>query len=615
VIPDDVVEQVRESADIVQIIGEYVNLKRTGADYRGPCPFHQGKHRNFSVSPKKRMYYCFVCSEHGDVFRFLQKRLGLEWPAAVKLVGEKSGIEVREIDRRREGPDPREPLWELNAAAAEYFSRVLWDDPGGAAAREYLEQRGVPREVAMRAELGWSPADPALAREYLNSLGFDDSRLLEVGLLLQREETGELRTRFRGRLMFPIRDAGGRHVGFGGRVLGSGEPKYLNSPDSPAFTKGRLLYGLHWARNDIRRDDRALVVEGYFDVIGLIAAGVTTAVAPLGTALTPDQAALLRRYTKNVYLLYDSDRAGLVASFRSGDELLRTGASVRVVTLPEGEDPDSFARTQGAAGLETHIDQAVDVLERKIQLLQRAGAFSALHRKRRAIDRLLPTIRAANDPLMRELYVSRASEVSGVDRAVLLREVELAPRTRPRAQPVGNGTGEAAPPPQGVEQLPTRSGPGDRRTPYSRRASAAERELLRALMSRPSRIELVAEKIGPESFGDERYRAVYERLLETEDDRDVEALATGLGSEAMAVLEELIQEKDAVVDADQTIDDSIAFMRARTLDAKMRRIDRMLPVASEAEQTELIRSKAELRRELALLGRGRYKAFRRGNAR
>jgi DNA primase len=613
VIPDDVVEQVREAADIVQIIGEYVNLKRTGSDYRGPCPFHQGKHRNFSVSPKKRMYYCFVCAEHGDVFRFLQKRLGVEWPAAVKLVGEKSGIEVREVHRQREGPDPREPLWELNAAAAEYFSRLLWDDPAGAAARDYLERRGISREVATQAELGWAPADQATMREYLNSLGFDDPRLLEVGLLLQREETGELRTRFRSRLMFPIRDAGGRHVGFGGRVLGSGEPKYLNSPDSPAFTKGRLLYGLHWARNEIRREDRALVVEGYFDVIGLIAAGVVTAVAPLGTALTPEQAALLRRYTRNVYLLYDSDRAGLVASFRSGDELLRTGASVRVVTLPEGEDPDSFARTQGASGLETQIDQAVDVLERKIQLLQRSGAFSALHRKRRALDRLLPTIRAATDPLMRELYISRTSEVSGVDRAVLLREVESTPQIAPRATPGGNGAGNTSAQEGGAQVA--RSGRRDRRTPYSRRASAAERELLRALLSRPDRMDLVAEKIGTESFGDERFRAIYERLLEVGGHLNAEALASGLRPEAVAVLEELLQEQQGVVDADQTIDDSIAFMRARTLDAKMRRIDRMLPVASEAEQTELIRSKAELRRELALLGRGRYKAFRRGNAR
>jgi len=161
-------------------------------------------------------------------------------------------------------------LWELNAAAAEYFQRTLWDDPLGATAREYLEGRGIPREVAQRAGLGFAPMEIGLMRSYLTSLGYDDARLLEVGLLVQREDVTEPRPRFRGRLMFPILDAGGRHVGFGGRLLAAGEPKYLNSPDSPAFTKGKLLYGLNWARNDIRRDDRALVVEGYFDLVGLL---------------------------------------------------------------------------------------------------------------------------------------------------------------------------------------------------------------------------------------------------------------------------------------------------------------------------------------------------------
>jgi DNA primase len=606
-IPDELVEQVREAADIVQIIGEHVKLKRTGSDYRGPCPFHNGKDRNFSVVPKKRIYHCFVCNESGDVFRFLQKRLGIEWPAAVKLVGEKSGIEVYDVDRRREGPDPREPLWEVNAAAAEYFQRMLWDDPQGAAARDYLGERGITQEIAGKAELGFAPPDAKALRSYLNSLGVEDARLLEVGLLLQREGESDLRPRFRGRLMFPIRDAAGHHVGFGGRVLGSGEPKYLNSPDSPAFSKGKLLYGLHWARNDIRREERALVVEGYFDVVGLIAAGVTAAVAPLGTALTAEQASLLRRYTKNVYLLYDSDRAGLVATFRSGDELLRNGVTVRVVTLPEGEDPDSFVRRHGRAGLEAQIDQAVDVLERKIQLLQRAGAFSALHRKRRALDRLLPTIRAASDPLTRDLYVARTSEVSGVDRSVLLREAAAPPpRIRPGAP--------ADAPPDAPPDATRRPGRDDRRMHYGARGLAAERELLRALLSRPTRIEFVAEKLGGDSFADPRHRAIYERLLECGTEPDLMTVAAALDEEQIATLEDLAADLDSIVDSDQTIEDSLAFMRARSLDESMRQIDRMLPVASETEQNELIREKAELRKELALLGRRRFKAFQRGHA-
>ncbi|OLE14491.1 MAG: DNA primase, partial [Gemmatimonas sp. 13_1_20CM_3_60_15] len=409
-IPDEVVEQVRDAADIVQIVGDYVNLKRAGADFRGPCPFHQGTHRNFSVSPRKRMYYCFVCHEGGDVFRFLQKRLGVEWPQAVKMVGDKSGIEVREIDSRREGPDPREPLWEVNATAAAYFQKILWDDPLGAQARDYLTKRDLTKEVAEQFGVGFAPREIGLLRNYMATLGFDEQRLVAAGLLISGEEGSESRPRFRGRLMFPILDPMGRNIGFGGRVIGQGEPKYLNSPESAAFSKGRTLYGLNWAKNDVRREDHVLVVEGYFDVVRLISAGFTTVVAPMGTALTDNQSAALRKLTKNVFLLYDSDKAGLQATFRSGDELLRQGASVRIVTLPEGDDPDTFVKKNGAAALTARMRDAIDVFERKIQLLERAGMFAELHKKRRALDRLLPTIRAAADQITRDLYLARASE-------------------------------------------------------------------------------------------------------------------------------------------------------------------------------------------------------------
>ena len=362
-IPDEVVEQVRDAADIVQVIGEYVNLKRVGTDFRGPCPFHQGTHRNFSVSPNKRMYYCFVCKEGGDVFRFLQKRVGVDWPDAVKMVGERSGIEVREVDSRREGPDPREPLWEVNATAAAYFQKILWDDPLGAQARDYLAQRDISREVADQFGIGFAPREIGLLRNYMATLGFDEARLASTGLTVQGEDGSEPRPRFRGRLMFPILDSVGRHIGFGGRIIGPGEPKYLNSPESAAFSKGKTLYGLNWAKNDIRREDQVLVVEGYFDVVRLMTAGVTTVVAPMGTALTEWQSGALRKLTKNVFLLYDSDKAGLQATFRSGDELLRQGASVRVVTLPETEDPDTFVKKHGAAALMARLRDAIDVFE------------------------------------------------------------------------------------------------------------------------------------------------------------------------------------------------------------------------------------------------------------
>ena len=605
-IPDEVVDQVRDAADIVQIVGEYVNLKRQGTDFRGPCPFHQGTHRNFSVSPKKRMYYCFVCHEGGDVFHFLQKRLGVEWPAAVKMVGEKSGVEVREVDTRRQGPDPREPLWEINATAGSYFQKILWDDPLGESAREYLSQRDVSREVADQFGIGFAPREIGLFRNYMNTLGFDEKRLVDAGLLVPGEDGSEPRPRFRGRLMFPILDSMGRNIGFGGRLLGPGEPKYLNSPESSVFTKGKTLYGLHLAKNDVRREDRVLVVEGYFDVVRLMAAGVTTVVAAMGTALTDAQAGMLRKLTKNVFLLYDSDKPGLKATFRSGDELLRQGVSVRVVTLPEGEDPDTFVKAHGAAALVARLRDAIDVFDRKIQLLERAGMFAELHKKRRALDRLLPTVRATSDEIMRDLYLSRAAEVSGVAREVLEREL----------------AGKGALAPASVASAPApRISPaarvrrGERRAQHGQRGASAERDLIRAMITIRSRVEQIAEKLGEDNFHDPVYRAIYNALIAVGPDATVEELSASLDEEAIGVLEDILAEGAFQMDPERTINDSLSTLRARDLDQRAAELDRIIPLVDGAQKDKLIAEKVEIGKELNATGKNYFKTFRRTGAR
>lgn len=604
-IPDEVVEQVRDSADIVQIIGEYVNLKRVGTDFRGPCPFHQGTHRNFSVSPKKHMYFCFVCHEGGDVFHFLQKRLGVDWPAAVKMVGEKSGIEVREVQTRREGPDPREPLWEVNATAAVYFQKILWDDPLGAQARDYLAQRDISREVADQFGIGFAPREIGLLRNYMNTLGFDEARLISSGLLIPGEDGSEPRPRFRGRLMFPILDAPGRNIGFGGRLLGPGEPKYLNSSESAVFSKGKTLYGLNWARNDIRREDQVLVVEGYFDVVRLMAAGLTTVVAPMGTALSDAQAAMLRKLTKNVFLLYDSDKPGLQATFRSGDELLRQGVSVRVVTLPEGEDPDTFVKAHGATALTARLKDAIDVFERKIQLLERAGMFAELHKKRRALDRLLPTVRATSDEIMRDLYLTRASEVSGVAREVLERELRGKDGTTfPSSQPVAPRISPAA-----------RVRRAERRTKHSERGASAERELIRAMLLARTRVEQIVEKLGAEGFKEPEYRAIYQALVAAGPDATIEEVTSHLDEDEVGSVEEIIGEGAYQIDPERTISDSLATLRARDLDLRAAELDRIIPLANGAEKDKYIAEKDEIRKELTATGRNYYKKFRRSGAR
>jgi DNA primase len=596
-IPDDVVDRVRDEADIVEILGEFVKLKRVGTSFRGPCPFHHGKHDNFSVLPRGS-YMCFVCGEKGNVFTFVQKQLGLDFVEAVKWVGAKIGVEVREVSRQQEGPDPREPLWEANAAASEFFRRQLWEEAAGAPGRSYLDGRSIGREDAERFTLGFAPRDGNPLREHLHNLGFDDERQLAAGLLVRREGSDELRSRFRHRLMFPILDLRDRVVGFGGRVIGDGEPKYLNSAESDIFSKRRLLYGLNWAKQGIRRADRVLLVEGYFDLIRLVLSGIDEVVAPLGTALTEAQASLLRKYTKNVFLLYDSDAAGQKATFRAGDEFLRNGVSVRVVTLPEGEDPDSFVASEGAEGLEREIAHSIDIFDRKIQILQRGGWFADLRRKRQALDKLLPSIRATSDRIMRDLYLVRTSEVAGVSRELLERELGMV------------ATAPAAPTEQRASAPAPRARTRDRRLNRRAAGARAERELLRVMLHDRRYVEVVAERFGAESFTDPAYRMIFTELVALGPDATIGEIAGAFDEDAIEVLEELVAENGGLDRSNEIVEGSISVIASRDLDARLSDIDREMPLASADEKDDLIREKEQLLRQMQALGRGRFKSFR-----
>ena len=625
-IANEDIERVREAADIVQIIGEHVKLRRVGNSWRGPCPFHQGTKPNLSVVPKTGGYKCFVCGETGNVFTFLQKRLGMDFPTAVRHVAEKVGITIQETSSRREGPDPREPLWEVNGAAAEFFTRSLWEDAaagkargresrgaGAAAAREYLASRAIDRATADRFGLGYAPPDAEALRQHLAALGYDDSRQLEVGVLVRREDSGELRPRFRDRLIFPIYDIGGHIVGFGGRILGPGDVKYLNSSESAVFSKGRLLYGLNWAKGAIRREERAILVEGYFDLLRLVVAGIEEVVAPLGTALTEDQAQLIGRYAKSVYLLYDSDEAGQRATFRAADVLLAHGLAVQVVTLPDGEDPDTFVRKGGGDALRKRIGAAVDVFERKVELLKEAGWFEDLRRKRRAIDRLLPTIRATRDAVTRELYVTRLAEAAGISTEAVAREIEAGrPKRRGLDQPSGRSSGALVPQTVPPGDLPPT---GDRRAPEDRRAAGDAkgwgRSLVLALLVGRHLVAEVRESITPQMLRHPALRAIYSALI-AHPDATTDELAALIDEEFRPVLEELHAGTDAIVDPDRTARDVVSGYHVRTLQREMADLERMIPLSSGQEQDALIRQKFEKQKEIQMVqGRGaRWRATR-----
>jgi len=493
VIPDDIIEQVREAADLVGIIGEHVELKRTGSDYRGPCPFHGGTHRNFAVIPKKGMFYCYVCHEAGDVFTFFMKKLGMDYPTAVRETARRVGITIPERTGPA-GPDPREPLYQAVATAADWFARQLREAPEADSARQYVESRHITMDQAEMQGLGYAPRGTAFL-DAMKGLGLREEVLLEAGLLAKRED-GTLSPRFRGRLLFPINDLRSRVVAFSGRLLGAGEPKYLNSPDTPIFHKGKLLYNLHVAKHAMRKAERAILVEGQFDVLRLTLAGLEEVVAPLGTGLSDDQADLLQRHTPHVILLYDSDDAGLRATFRAGDALLRHKLRVSVASLPEGEDPDTLVQRHGLAPLEQALKDSVDVLERKIQILERKGFFGTLEGRRRALDRLLPTIRAAGDPITRELYVSRTAEVAGVRKETLQDEIAELGQRLPAVQ-------------SSVAAATTQIGVGPNR----------ERTAILLMLHSSEWKARVVESIDAENFSFEPYRAVFEALAEGRPDR------------------------------------------------------------------------------------------------
>lgn len=627
-IPDDVVERVRAAADIAQVIGEYVPLKRVGTDYRGACPFHGGKNPNFSVSSKRGQYHCFVCHESGDVISFLRKRLSLDFTSAVKLLGDKVGIEVVDAPTRAHAPDPNESNWEVLAHASAFFQAQLREPDIGRDARTYLEGRALDDEAWSRFGIGFAPRDGQLLIKHLATLGFDQERAREAGLLVVREEDASVRPRFRGRVMFPIVDELGRHVAFGGRALGDDTPKYLNSPESAVFHKRKVLYGLHTARQAARRASRLLVVEGYLDAIRVALGGIEEVVAPLGTALTEEQAALLVRYAGEVFLLYDSDDAGLKATFRSGLELLRHGAAVRVVSLPRGEDPDTFVRSHGAAALEAALHEAVDLFDLQVELLARKGWFADLHHRRRAVDKLLPTVRATKDPITRDLYIARLAEAASLDKALVQREADepTPPLGRGRAVAIreANRTDqrrpeEGPPPEDDAPGVPARrewvpkgqwkgrsrgQGPEWLATPAPPRAASneepIERELLRVMLRDRVWVERVAERHGPQAFRHQTYAALFEALLVHAPDVELSEVLRDLDPGLAEVAEQLLSMAEAPAD----VAHSLKQLDQRELKNRMADLQRRIESADGEEKKALMDEKNRLARERLLLHPG-----------
>lgn len=426
-IPDDKIEEIKQRADIVQLISEYVTLKKAGKNFLGLCPFHKEKTPSFTVNRDKQMFYCFGCGEGGHALTFLMKISNMTFPEAARHLARKTGIIIPDPamnDQEREQYGIREQIYRINEAAATFFTNRLFSETG-LQSREYLKKRGIREDVVREFRLGYADQGWRTLKSYFEQKNVALTMVSQAGLIVAKEEgtggeEGAFYDRFRGRLIFPIEDAGGRVMAFGGRIIISGEPKYLNSPETPVFSKGRNLYGLMRAKEGIRKSGYAILVEGYFDLISLWNAGMTNVLASLGTALTVEQVELLRRYTGHVAVLFDADEAGKKALQRSLQLFLSGGVQARAVVLPEKYDPDDYVRQFGRENLEKIIDQAPSLIDYYIDNI--VGGKVSLEEKRDAVREALHFVSSFGDAIERNLFLKRISEKLGIDQEVLKKE-------------------------------------------------------------------------------------------------------------------------------------------------------------------------------------------------
>ncbi len=471
-IPNDFIQTLLTRVDIVEVVDRYVPLKKAGANYVACCPFHSEKTPSFSVSPTKQFYHCFGCGAHGTAIGFLMEHAGKAFPEAVEELARDAGLEVPRVERPgdKERRDEALDLNEILLAAARYYRGTLKDAPG---AIDYLKRRGLTGEVAARFGIGYAPD----AWQNLSAVFPDyDLPALDAAGLVINGDGGKRYDRFRDRVMFPIHDSRGRVIGFGGRVLGDGEPKYLNSPETPVFSKGRELYGMFLARNAIRDAGKVVVVEGYMDVVALAQHGIEYAVATLGTATTPIHAQKLFRLTDTVVFCFDGDRAGRGAAWRALENalpVLADGKDARFLFLPDGEDPDDFVRRRGRAGFEQALENAVPLSEFLLTELAARHPPKSSEGRAALVAAARGLVTQIEAPVLGAILRRRLAELAGLPESELR---ELLGRLADR--------GAGAPP----ERRPQASQASANRRPMrdgARRPPSLARQLIQGLLLQP----------------------------------------------------------------------------------------------------------------------------------
>lgn len=444
-IPDEKIREIRETSSIVDVISDYIGLKKVGINHKGLCPFHNEKTPSFYVNENKRFFHCFGCGTSGDIFAFLMKHDNLSFTEAARLLAKRYGIHLPEkplnsLDRQR--LSERESFFSINEGVAQLFHQLLLNDPRAGRAREYLAQRGLGAAVIEEFCIGFAPDSWDTVVQHLKSPPHALSLAAKLGLIVSKSG-GQYYDRFRNRVLFPIWNTSRNIIGFGGRIIDQGEPKYLNSPESVVYNKRQNLYGLQSAGHYIQKDGRAIIVEGYLDALTLHQAGIKNTVAALGTALTEHQIQLLKRYSADIITVFDADQAGEKAMARSLDPFLKNGVSPRVIVLPQGEDPDSFVRKQGGEAFREKIEKAGFLLDFVLERIVMRHDIASPRGKVAVCDETAVLLQQIADPMERDLYEQKIARRIGVSQTQI-RSRGAGPAARKAAAPAAAQQQETA---------------------------------------------------------------------------------------------------------------------------------------------------------------------------
>jgi len=512
-IPEHIIDRIRDAVNIVDVVSRYVSLKKRGRNYTGLCPFHQEKTPSFSVNPEKQIFHCFGCGVGGNVFSFLMQHERLNFVDSVKQLSEETGIEIPVSKEFKKQESERDRFFRCNLAAQRFYQQKLPEAPDSL--RIYLQGRGLNDESMQNFLIGYAPEGWDNLRKAIEAGKGKLEDYQTLGLLLLSEKKNSVYDRFRNRLMFPIQDAAGKILGFGGRALVDepGSPKYINSPESPIYQKSRVLYGINRSKDAIREAERVLVVEGYMDVIQLHQAGIRNVVATSGTALTEDHAAILRRYAKDVTLCYDADKAGIKAAVRGGETMFQQDLNVSVLILPEGEDPDSYVKEHGAESFKTLLAKAQDYWDFRLSSLQHSFDMQHAGGRSEAVSEILNVLASLKDQVKAGFYVERSASILGIGEDILFSELKKKRSAAARRQTFRI----EEPPPPSESNTPRKDAP----LAFTG-AWGGEKDVILLLINFYKDIqEYVYTHLSSEDFLNEEFRMLFEQVRQLESSDNV----------------------------------------------------------------------------------------------